>query len=205
LEDIPATPGLHYIQVQNRAGLFSNDFIFHIAENEAQAAAVNKTANPERLRSALAAAIRRDDLPAVKRLISSGAAVNAREDGVGSTPLSTAALHGHTEIAAHLIAKGARVSMTNHDGNTPLHVAAFLCGTEVIDLLLKHNANIKRRNNRRENVIDVVSGEWSEGLADFYKSIGRSSSLDLDLKAIRTLRPKLAGQFKRHREDSKKK
>jgi len=54
-------------------------------------------------------------------------------------------------------------------------------------------------------VVGVVSGAWSDELVGIYKSVSRSSSLDLDLKAIQTMRPKLAAQLKRHREDGKEK
>ena len=36
LEDLPE-PGIHFLQIQNKGGLFSNDFIFHVADNEQRA------------------------------------------------------------------------------------------------------------------------------------------------------------------------
>ncbi len=33
LEELPEV-GIHFLQVQNRQGLFSNDFFFHVAEGE---------------------------------------------------------------------------------------------------------------------------------------------------------------------------
>jgi len=188
--------GMHFLQLQNRSGLFSNDFIFHVAANESKATAIAGMAKPHRLNAALDGAIRRNDLAVVKRLLKQGAPVNARHGEGGTRPLSVAALHGHLEIATVLIDKGARPSLDDNDGNTPLHIAAFLCHTDVVDLLLKHNAKLDHRNDRRETVADVVSGEWSEGLAAFYNGISRRSSLDLDLDTIKQQRPKLAQRFR---------
>ena len=67
--------------------------------------------------------------------------MSARHPENGRTPLGQAALLGNTEVGKFLIEKGARVSGSNRDGNTPLHVAAFLCEFEFVALLLKHGAD----------------------------------------------------------------
>ncbi len=111
-------------------------------------------------------------------------------------PWSTAALHGHLEIAEFLIAEGADVTHTNRDGNTPLHVAAFLCESEVIDLLLAHGASVETENERGETPIDVVSGEWSSELAGFYEFISQSANVELDIDQIEQSRPEIAARLK---------
>jgi ankyrin repeat protein len=108
------------------------------------------------------------------------------------TPLSTAAVRGHLDVVKHLLELGADPSGSNADGNTPLHAAAFLCREEVVKLLLDKGASLKAKNNNRETPIDVVSGKWNQGLADFYTAIGTGINQKLDLKQIEKDRPKMA-------------
>ena len=110
----------------------------------------------------------------------------------GSTPLSTAALHGRLDIARYLIKRGAKVEATNNDGNTPLHVAAFLCRSEIVQLLMNQGGSPLIKNRRGETPIDVVSSPWSKGLADFYTGIGNAVGLKLNLKRIERERPQIA-------------
>lgn len=201
LEELPEK-GIHFLQVQNRNGLFSNDFIFHVADNEEEAELVRYLDHTKPNRKPLHEAVERGDLPAVRRLLRAGASPNDHNEE-GSTPLSGAALHGHLEISKLLIEKGARVSRGNRDGNTPLHVAAFLCRTEIVKLLLDKGAPVTKRNDRQESPIDVVSGAWSDQLAGFYRAISDGARLELDLKEIRQLRPEI-GKTLRQNEAKKR-
>jgi YVTN family beta-propeller protein len=199
LESLPAV-GMHLLQVQNQDGLFSNDFIFHVAENEEKAGALRAQAAPGRVRDDLAQAIERGDLETTRRLLRAGAPLNARRirDG-GMTPLSTAVFHGRMEIVKFLVdRKKAEVSYRNRDGNTPLHLAAFLCRREMIDYLLQKGASLSQKSDRGETPIDVVSSSWNEGLADFYQAVSEGADLKLDLKVIEKLRPKIATQLREH-------
>ncbi|MCX6368191.1 MAG: ankyrin repeat domain-containing protein [Armatimonadetes bacterium] len=137
--------GMHFLQLQNPGGLFSNDFIFHVA----------------------------DDAKAAKDL------------------LFEAMVYGDTELAKNLLAHGASPNVTNDDGNTPLHLAAFFCRTELVDLLLKNGAELNRKNPRGETAAATVSGAWSKGLADFYAGVGASAGVTLDPKYLEQERPKI--------------
>ena len=183
-------PGIHFLQIQNPGGLFSNDFIFHVAGDQNKANELQNSINPNRLGSALADAIKRGDLKQTKKLIADGAALNARRND-GSTPLSTASFNGRLEIAKYLIQKGARITQTNRDGNTPLHVAAFMCQTEITKLFLEKGAPVRRKNNRGESAIDVVSSPWNEDLETFYRSLINSSEVDITIEQIKALRPQV--------------
>lgn len=191
LEELP-TVGLRFLQVQNPDGLFSNDFIFHVAENEAQATEIRNSTNPDVLREQLAKAIAEGDLGETRNLILSGAPINARSEADGRTPLYRAALHGHLDITRFLINRNARVSMGDKNGNTPLHTAAFFGRTELVTLLLEKGASRNSKNNRGKTPVDVVSGKWNEGLARIYRSADKSGDLGLDLDQIRKTRPKIA-------------
>ncbi len=190
LDTLPS-PGIHFLQVQNRSGLFSNDFIFHVADDEEGALAVKREANPNHFSDALARAISSGDLKETKKLVEAGAPINRRRGSDGTTPLSTAALHGNLAIAKFLLENKARVSGSNRDGNTPLHIAAFLCRTDVIELLLDKGAELEKRNRRRERPVDVVSGGWSDGLAGFYNAIASGAGFELDLEEVEKLRPEI--------------
>ena len=195
-------PGIHFLQIQNPSGLFSNDFIFHVAEDQNEANELQNSINPNRLGSALAEAIKRGDLQRTKKLIADGASINARRND-GSIPLSTASFNGRLEIAEYLIEKGARVMQTNRDGNTPLHVAAFMCQTEITKLFLKKGAHVRKKNNRGESAIDVVSSPWNEGLETFYRSLINSSEADLTIEQIKELRPQLLKLLRSKEAESK--
>ncbi len=201
LTSLPSS-GMHLLQIQNANGMFSNDFIFHVTENEETASELKRRADHEHsdIRNALATAIAAGDLEATKQLIArrGGRFVSARQPRGGATPLSTAALHGQLEIAKYLIQRRADVRGTNQDGNTPLHVAAFLCRGDVVELLLEKGASPLAKNHRGETAIDVVSSPWSDGLAEFYTGIGQESGFDVDLERIQRERPKMAKLLREH-------
>jgi YVTN family beta-propeller protein len=194
LSTLPSV-GMHLLQIQNQHGLFSNDFIFHVTENDKAASDLKRRTDQAHVDSqeAFARAISAGDLPQIKRLLGIRARrINDRSSEGGSTPLSNASLHGHLDIAKYLIQRGAKVEATNSDGNTPLHVAAFLCRSEIVQLLLDKGGSAVTKNGRGETPIDVVSAAWSSQLADFYTSIGNGIGLKLDLKRIERERPQIA-------------
>ncbi len=194
------TVGLHFLQVQNADGLFSNEFIFHVAENAEAAAELNRQIDKGRadLREQIAEAIARGDLEATRKLVAGGVQINSRRSQGGSTPLSTAATYNRVDIARMLLKNGGKVETTNEDGNTPLHVAAFLCRAEMVELLLESGTSPLVKNKRGETAIDVVSGEWSPGLGEFYTRIGTSTGLKFDLEEIERERPKIASLLRDH-------
>ena len=187
--------GMHLLQLQNRDGLFTNDFIFHVTEDAQAAALLNREIEQAHVdsREALAKAAAEADLSEVKRLLRRGARINARRPEGGATALSEAALRGHTDVVEYLLERGADVNATNRDGNTPLHVAAFLCRTDIVELLLKSGASITRKNRRGETPPDVVAGPWTDDLAGFYRGLDSGLGLQLDLDEVRRKRPQTLG------------
>ena len=183
LETLPAI-GLHFLQVQNPGGLFSNDFIFHVTADT-------------NLQEALGTAVRIGDRPGVQKTLAAGANPN-RPVETGNTALSTAAFHGQLDMMRLLLEKGGEVNAVNEDGNTALHVAAFMCRTEIVQLLLAKGASVTQRNGRRERAIDTVSGAWSDGLAGFYRSLNNSATHKMDLEQIQKLRPQIAKLLREH-------
>lgn len=204
LKSLPKENGLHFLQIQNPSGLFSNDFLFHSAKSESEARSLRDRGNPSVIRDRLAEAIKRGDLKATKRLLDQGAPVNARRmRRNGMTPLSTAVFHGRFEIAKYLVnERRASVSYHNRDGNTPLHLAAFLCRTEMVDWLIKKGADLHKENDREEKPVGSVSGEWNRGLARFYKGVSDRDNLGLDLKEVEQMRPQLAKKLREAMKES---
>ncbi|MDG2122501.1 MAG: ankyrin repeat domain-containing protein, partial [Verrucomicrobiales bacterium] len=200
LEHLPEN-GIHFLQVQNPGGLVSNDFIFFSAADEQSAIAARNRANPDRLPNALGEAVEAGNLERVKRLVAGGAPVNARRESNGTTPLAAASLRGDTAIARFLLENKARPNHTNRDRNAPLHIAAFMCRTEIVELLLKHGASVTQKNARDESPIQSVTPEWNDGLARFYTAIANGSGFEIDLEEIQKLRPKIAERLKSHRKE----
>lgn len=192
--------GIHMLQVQNPDGLVSNDFLFYVAENAGSATETMRRIDRDRTdsRIELVEAASRGDLDDVRFLLDQDARVNARHPDSGSTALSAAALHGHVRVARLLLDRRASVSRPNRDGNTPLHVAAFLCRFEMVRLLLDRGASVDTPNDRRETAIDVVTADWSDGLAGFYQAIARSSGIEIELDRIQADRRKMAEMLGRH-------
>jgi YVTN family beta-propeller protein len=198
------TEGLHLLQVQVPGGQFSNEFIIHVANdansaNELQRELIREATSPW---DGIPAALSKGDLSAVKRLIRDQATANRRLSD-GSTPLSTAAIRGHLDVVKYLLDLGADVNATNADGNTPLIVATFMCRTEVVHFLLEKRASVSHKNGRGETAIDVVSGEWIDSLAGFYKSIGNAIGVNIDLDRLKQERPRMANLLRE--SDSKEK
>ena len=195
------TPGMHTLQVQDQHGKFSNDFIFHVTENEQAAAELKRSLDAVHVdvREALFQAIARGDVDGVKRRLGRQARrINERRPSSGSTPLSDAAFRGNLEIVKLLVQRGAKVNETNRDGNTALVGAAFMCHTDVVRFLLEKGASTSHKNNRRETAIDAVSSAWSEELARFYQGLGQSTGVKVDLERLQEERPKMAKLLREH-------
>ena len=77
----------------------------------------------------------------VRRLISAGADVNARND-YGATPLAEAAETGNVDIIGQLLKAGADPESSNDDGQTALMIIARTSNIAAAELLLKHRASV---------------------------------------------------------------
>ena len=62
----------------------------------------------------------------------------------------------YTKIVKLLLKMGANVNIKNHDGETPLHIAARHEMEYIVKLLLHYNADIHVKNNRDETALNVT-------------------------------------------------
>jgi len=91
----------------------------------------------------------KNDLPAMKRLLSAGAKVNATADHIndgifiqGMTPLHFAALNGHAEAIKLLVEHGANVNAAGLNDSTPIQQIDYAKHKEIVDLMLSLGADI---------------------------------------------------------------
>jgi ankyrin repeat protein len=108
------------------------------------AADVNAKDQEGRILLLLAAREGHADIAAI--LIGKGAEINARHEAWGTTPLHTAAIHGHADVVKLLIDArdhGAHINARARYGHTPLQYATFQGHTDVVELLLARGADIE--------------------------------------------------------------
>ena len=87
------------------------------------------------------------NIEAVKKHLTAGTDVSAKESGLGTAPLHRAAFRGHEAIVELLIAEGAdvnaKIKLGGLKGRTPLDIATHPdnpnASAETADLLRKHD------------------------------------------------------------------
>jgi len=138
---------VHNLVFKRHAGLK----IGHKANYENVPGPVAKAETPPgpvvKIDSLLLVAARGGNKAAVASLIAQGAAVNARDNQVGMTPLHNVAFGGHKEIAELLIAHGAAVDARDEPGRTPLHCAAVRGHLDIIELLIAKGAKVNAKTD----------------------------------------------------------
>ena len=101
-------------------------------------------------------ASRNGDVAEVKRLLASGADVEAR-DKYGQTPLHIASYHGHAEVAKRLLSSGADMNAPRpRDLNTPLHLASYNGHVAMVGILLAAGAYMKATNKYWKTPLDLA-------------------------------------------------
>lgn len=101
----------------------------------------------ERGEAALGRAARSQKTDLVQFLLDSGAEVNSRDPGQGSTPLMSAVRNGSFENARLLLRKGADSKARDNSGRTALWYAATSENTGFITLLREYGADVNTSDN----------------------------------------------------------
>jgi ankyrin repeat protein len=122
--------------------------------------------SPETPGEALHAAVRAGDLAEVKRLVTGGAPVNAR-DTLGSTPLLDAAWGGNTDIASFLIQHGADVNARHLEADsTALQYAVLTGRANMVQLLIQTGAHVGGEYRDGQTLVHVAAARGSIPVLD---------------------------------------
>ena len=135
------------------------------------------------------------NINAVEKQLIAGIEVNDGDELDSNTPLIWAAFMGQTEVVEWLIDHGAILSNKNAMGITPLHAAAFAGRMETVRMLLDKGADLTARTAEGQTPRDLVAQEWNTELQQTYRDIEERYQVNLDLEAIRILRPKVVELF----------
>lgn len=90
----------------------------------------------------LHSAVEKGRIESVKAALDAGISPNCETEDKAWTPLWVAACFGNREIIEILLNAGAKVNATTNDGLTAVHEAAKIGATDVIDLLIRHGADL---------------------------------------------------------------
>ena len=89
---------------------------------------------------------------------------------------------------------GADLGITNEEGSTPLHIAAFLCYPDIVKALLNGGADKEARNLAGRTALESVSTPF-EDIKPVYKGVAASLAplgFKLDFEKIEKTRPEIA-------------
>ena len=109
----------------------------------------------------------KEDWEEVRRLVEQGGNVNVVCDPLyRRTALHSAAFNGNSDICSLLLSRGANVSQTDENGDTPLHVAAYDHLVDICQLLVDHKADVTSVNNEGQTPLHkAFDGYWSDTAA----------------------------------------
>lgn len=84
----------------------------------------------------------------MKKLIERKVDINALNPETGTSPLMLAAALGYHNMCNILIDSGAEINASDHNGNTPLHLAAQGYGDQlpILETLMQHGADVNKTN-----------------------------------------------------------
>jgi ankyrin repeat protein len=134
------------------------------------------------------------DVEALKQHIAAGSDLNEREPTSGATPLISAVTFDQQGAARVLIDGGADLSLKNNEGSAALHIAAFLCRTEIVEMLLEAGASKEAMNKVGATALNGVEGPFEQvkGIYNLLRALLAPAGLELDYERIKATRPKIA-------------
>src|SRR2546427_2701490 len=84
--------------------------------------------------------------------------INAK-NGLGATPLHTAASSGQLAVATFLLENKAEVNAKDRDTGTPLHLATLSGHRAMVELLLAHGANVNAIGNSSRTPLHYAAAQ----------------------------------------------
>ena len=88
-------------------------------------------------------------------LLQAGAEADARDPRSGRTPLHLAAVKGHRDVVANLLAGGAPLNLKDDAGHTPLQLAARYGHQGLAELLADHGARVALAARTKSELLAV--------------------------------------------------
>ena len=92
----------------------------------------------------------------VRKLLRSGASLEAAVTVHKSTPMHLAARHGHAEVVKVLLEEGAKLTVSDEEGRTPLHIASKYSQPTVLSLLLDACADCNVVDKYHATALDIA-------------------------------------------------
>jgi peptidoglycan/LPS O-acetylase OafA/YrhL len=114
------------------------------------------------VRSDLVEAVRQRDATALRKLLDAGADPNQVDPEFKQPALSWASHLNNVEAARVLIEKGADVNRASIGGHRALSSAAYFGHPEILELLLRHGADPKLKNDAGEVPLESTTKPWEE-------------------------------------------
>jgi ankyrin repeat protein/L-ascorbate metabolism protein UlaG (beta-lactamase superfamily) len=103
-------------------------------------------------------AVNNSDVVQIGALLDEDPALLNLRDGIGMTPLNTAAFNGNEEIVTLLLNRGADVKIGDVDNSQPIHLAAISGNTRVAELLLANGATANEQDDNGATPLIFATG-----------------------------------------------
>ncbi len=109
-------------------------------------------------------------LEAAEYLVRAGASLNTpSNNGLGVTPLQSAAAGNHASLVGMLLKSGANPNVREGNGFTPLHAAAENGSVEIIEMLILAGADLRMQSNDGKVPLDLALAKGHAPAAELLK------------------------------------
>lgn len=123
----------------------------------------------------------------IEFLLNSGADINSCESYLKETPLHRlcARANPRMEMIQLLLDRGAKVNIENVAGKTPIFYCNFSYSVELLDLLVKHGADINHIDKYKNTILHDDFSNYTTG--NFEEFLNRLISLGFDINSKNNL------------------
>jgi len=114
----------------------------------------------------------------VEYLLRSGADINVTDDAGTTALMAASSVVGCVQIVELLLARGANPNLIDKDGDTALDLARYYKNSEIIELLLKHNALENNQPAAKKGIDDAIYEDFET--ANRYKHTRWDTSVEVE-------------------------